>query len=441
MMHNLSLLRRPRGAAAPCLIALLALMPQPAHGQDASEVLVIRAGQMLDVNTGQLVPNARIMVTADRFSAVGTSIPVPAGTIEVDLSNYVVLPGLIDTHTHLLLQPDYSENNPILYKSIPYRAIEGVAAARTTVMAGFTTVRDVDSEGADWADVALRDAIENGLIDGPRMQVAAGAITITAGHMNQTGLAPQIDVPQFGAIADTRDELIREVRHQIKYGADLIKLYTTGTLRHINPVSMEVLSQYSYDDIRAVVEEAARFEKRVAIHAYGGPGATDAVRAGAHSIEHGFLLDDATLDLMVEKGTFWVPTMYVYIPETPRATWSDFRRKIVESHERVFRSAMEKGVRIAFGTDAGALPHGENYREMELMVDYGMSPLNVIRSATVVAAELMDMSSEVGSIEVGKLADVIAVRTNPLDDIGTLHDVVFVMKGGQVLHAPAGIWE
>ncbi|MDX1741365.1 MAG: amidohydrolase family protein [Rhodothermales bacterium] len=428
-------------AASFLVFVCLALEPSVAVGQNDSDVIVIHAGRMLDVRSGRLIDDARILVTADRITAVGTDVPVPPGTIEIDLTDYVVLPGLIDTHTHLLLEPDYSDINPILYKSIPYRTIEGVAAARSTLLAGFTTVRDIDSEGADWADVALRDAIDNGLVDGPRMQVATRAISITAGHMNQTGLAPQIDVPQFGAIADTRDELIKEVRHQIKYGADLIKLYTTGTLRHIDPETMEVLSQYSYEDILAVVEEAARFGKRVAIHAYGGPGASDAVRAGARSIEHGFLLDDATLDLMQENGTYWVPTMYVYIPDEPQEQWTDFRRNIVESHERVFRSAVEKGVPIAFGTDAGALPHGDNYLEMELMVSYGMTPLQVIRSATVLAADLMDLSDDIGSIEAGKLADIIAVRTNPLDDIGAFHDVVFVMKGGQVYHAPAGMWE
>ncbi len=440
MPHRLRLGRLDR-VVRPVALVLISVLTSPVSlAQDASDVVVIRAGRMLDVNSGQLVDDARIIVTADRITAVGPEIRVPPGTIEIDLTDYVVLPGLIDAHTHLLLQPDYSESNPVLYKSVPYRTIEGVAGARATLMAGFTTVRDIDSEGADWADVALRDAIDDELVEGPRMQVATRAISITAGHMNQTGLAPQINVPQFGAIADTRDELIKEVRHQIKYGADLIKLYTTGTLRHINPETMEVLSQYSFEDIRAVVEEAARFDKQVAIHAYGGPGAADAVRAGAYSIEHGFLLDDETLDLMVESGTYWVPTMYVYIPDGSRDSWPEFRRNIVESHERVFRSARQKGVRIAFGTDAGALPHGDNYREMQLMVEYGMSPLEVIRSATLAAADLMDLSDDIGSIEVGKLADLIAVRSDPLSDIGTMHDVVFVMKGGQVYHAPAGIW-
>lgn len=431
----------PYEIARPGLgLLLMFALTASAHAQD-TDLLVIHAGRMLDVTTGQLITDARVVVMGDRITAVGTDVPVPPGTIELDLSEFVLLPGLIDTHTHLLLQPDYSESNPILYKSVPYRTVEGVAAARATLLAGFTTVRDIDSEGADWADVALRDAIDDGLVDGPRMRVATRAISITGGHMNQTGLAPQIDVPQFGAIADTRDELIREVRHQIKYGADLIKLYTTGTLRHIDPETMEVVSQYSLDDIRLVVDEAARFGRRVAIHAYGGPGATDAVRAGAWSIEHGFLLDDEALELMAENGTYWVPTMHVYVPDGPRESWTALRRKIVDSHESVFRRAMDRGVRIAFGTDAGAMPHGENYREMALMVDYGMSPLDVIRSATVVASELMEMSDDIGSIEAGKLADLIAVRTNPLEDIATMHDVVFVMKGGQVYQAPAGLWE
>ncbi|MBT8398901.1 MAG: amidohydrolase family protein, partial [Rhodothermia bacterium] len=209
-----------------CLsFALLAAIPGPVYAQTT----VVRAGQLLDVHSGRWISDAVIRVEDGKITAVGPDVEVPPGADLIDLSESYVLPGLIDTHTHLLLQPDYGENNPILHKSISYRTVEGVAAARATLMAGFTTIRDIDSEGADWADVAIRDGVEAGLIVGPHMQVATRAISITAGHMNQSKVAPELDVPQFGALADTPAELVREVRTQIKYGADFIKLYTTGT--------------------------------------------------------------------------------------------------------------------------------------------------------------------------------------------------------------------
>ena len=413
-------------------LLLGALFATAASAQNSETVTAIRAGNLLDVTSGEWTANAVILIQDGTIVEVGPAIAVPDGATVVDLSDYYVLPGLIDTHTHLLLQPDYPDNNPILHKWISYRTVEGVAAARATLMAGFTTIRDIDSEGADWADVAIRDGIDDGLIVGPRMQVATRAISITAGHMNQSNVAPELEVPQFSAIADTPAELVRAVRTQIKYGADFIKLYTTGTLRHIDSETMEVLSQYSFEEIRLVVEEASRFGKDVAVHAYGGEGAKQAVRAGARSIEHGFLLDDEVLDLMVRNGTFWVPTMVVYIPDAPSEEWEPLRETIIASHRDVFRRAMQKGVRIAFGTDAGAFAHGDNFRELELMVDYGMQAVDVIRSATVEAADLMRLSHSVGSIEPGKLADVIAVHADPLQDIEAFRDVAFVMKGGRV---------
>lgn len=399
-------------------------------------VVALRAGRMLDVKSGKMVRDAVILVRGNRIEAVGTQVKVPAGAKVIDLRNYTVLPGLIDSHTHVCLQPDYGTHNPILYKSIPYRTVEAVRAVKATLEAGFTTIRDVDSEGAEWADVAVRDAIRDGLIPGPRMQVANMAISITAGHMNQTGLAPQIEVPQFAALADTPEQLVYQVRRQIKYGADWIKLYVTGRTSQIDLRTMEPLNQYSYDDIKLVVDEAARFGKPVAVHAYGGQAAKDAVRAGARSVEHGFLMDDETLDLMVQRGTYWVPTLSPYIPDQPREKWSKLSRAIVASHERVFQHALEKGVKIAFGTDAGAFPHGDNAREFVTMVSYGMKPLAAIRSATMVAAELMGLERDIGSITTGKYADIIAVSGNPLQDISALRHVRFVMKGGKIVKQP-----
>lgn len=406
------------------------------HGQAGASdppVVALRAGHVLEVETGTLIPDAVVLIRGGRVEAVGAQVQIPPEANVIDLSDYVVLPGLIDTHTHVCIQPDYASNNPILYKSIPYRTVEAVNAAQATLQAGFTTIRDLDSEGADWVDVAVRDGINDGLVPGPRMQVATLALSITGGYMNQVGLAPQIDVPQYGALADSPAALVAEVRRQVKYGTDWIKIYATGTTRNIDPRTLLPLPQFSYDELKLVVDEAARFRTPVAAHAYGGVGAKDAIRAGVRSIEHGFFLDDEALDMMVERGTFWVPTIAVYIPDSPREEWGDVRRAIIDGHARTIKRAVEKGVKIAYGTDAGAMAHGDNAVDFEKMVAYGMTPLQAVQSATVTAAALMAMEKEVGTLLPGAFADIIAVPSNPLEDITVLGDVRFVMKGGAVI--------
>jgi imidazolonepropionase-like amidohydrolase len=253
--------------------------------------------------------------------------------------------------------------------------------------------------------------------------------------MNNTGLNPDLQIPDPAAIADSRQAMVAQVRYQVKYGADWIKLYATGTLRHIDPVTLEPLSQVSLEDVRAVVEEAARWKKDVAAHAYGGQGAKNAILGGVRSIEHGMLLDDELLKLMIERGTFWCPTLSVYLPQDPGED-TELRRRIIARHKEVFQKALRMGVRIAFGTDVGAFEHGTAAREFKLMVQYGMEPIDAIRSATIRAAELLRMEKSIGTIEPGKYADIIAVEGNPLEDITALSRVVFVMKGGQVYKSP-----
>jgi len=407
----------------------------PAEAQQ-NAVTAIRCGRLINPADGSVTQNAVIIVRGDHIEQVGAGLQIPAGAKVIDLTNYTILPGLIDCHTHVLLQPEDERGAPpVVVKSQAYRTVQGVVAAKKDLEAGFTTMRDVDSEGAGFADVAIRDAINRGIIPGPRLLVSTLALTITGGHMNNAGLNPDIFIPEPAAITDSREEMVAEVRRQIKYGADWIKLYATGTLRHVNPVTLESLSQVSIEDARVVVEEARRWGRDVAAHAYGGEGANNAIRGGVRSIEHGMLMNEETIKLMVEHKTFWCPTLGVYLPENEEDN-TELRRRIVANHKEVFQKAMRMGVKIAFGTDVGAYEHGTSAREFYLMVDYGMKPIDAIRSATTVASELLRMEKQIGTIESGKLADIIAVEGNPLEDIRALGRVAFVMKAGKVYKSP-----
>lgn len=407
-------------------VLALACFLLPAFSQSNDRWTLIRAGQVYDGH--QMIPGGMVLVRNNRIDSIGTRLEAPAGTRVIDLAQTTVLPGLIDAHTHILLQPEDEQVAPILYKSQAYRTVQGVAAARRDLEAGFTSLRDLDSEGAGFADVAIRDAITQNIIPGPRLQVATLAITITAGHMNNSGLNSDLAIPDPAALADSPARLVEEIRRQVKFGADVIKIYATGTLRHINTETLESLPQYSEEDLRLAVAEAARWGKSVAAHAYGGAGARNAIRAGVRSIEHGMLLDDESLALMKEKGTFWCPTLSVYAD----GEQNELRRRIVERHRQVFKKAYQMGVRIAFGTDVGAFEHGTANREFLRMRDYGMSPRDILRSATLTAAELMGWQNQVGSLEKGKFADIVAVEGNPLEDVAALTRVRFVMKDGVV---------
>ncbi|HJQ71338.1 MAG TPA: amidohydrolase family protein [Blastocatellia bacterium] len=427
-----------KARALTVIIALLIISPLEARlaRAQSAEVTAIRCGRLINPVDGSVTQNAVIIARGERIERVGAGLAIPAGARVIDLSGYTVMPGLIDCHTHVLLQPEDERGAPpVVTKSQAFRTVQGVAAAKRDLEAGFTTMRDLDSEGAGFADVAIRDGINRGIIPGPRLFVSTLSLTITAGHMNNAGLNPDIQIPDPAALTDSRDAMIAEVRRQVKYGADWIKLYATGTLRHVNPVTLEPVSQVSEEEVRAVVTEARRWGKDVAAHAYGGEGANNAIRGGVRSIEHGMLMNDATIKLMVERGVFWCPTLGVYIPEHEEDN-TELRRRIVASHKEVFRKAMRMGVKITFGTDVGAYEHGTSAREFNLMVDYGMKPIDAIRAATVRGAELLRMEREIGAIEPGKFADVIAVEGNPLEDIRAMGRVVFVMKAGKVYKSP-----
>ncbi|MDT7604578.1 MAG: hypothetical protein QOF61_2575 [Acidobacteriota bacterium] len=399
-------------------------------------VVAVRAARMLDVRTGAFVNNPVIIIEDDKIVSVGAGLAIPAGAQILDLGNLTLVPGLIDCHTHVLLEPEDERGAPpVVTKSQAYRTVEGVAAARKELEAGFTTLRDLDSEGAGFADVAVRDGINRGVIPGPRLLVATDPLTITAGAMNNAGLNSDLLVPDPSIITDTREQMIAAVRRNVKYGADWIKIYATGPMRYVDPTTLDPLSQFSLEDVRAIVGEAARWKRDVAAHAYGGEGAKNAIRGGVRSLEHGMMLDDEALRLLVEHGTYWVPTLMVYVPRTSEDD-TELRRKIVASHKVVFQKAMRMNVKIAFGTDAGAFEHGTQAREFQLMVDYGMKPIEAIRAATTRASELLRMEKQIGSIEPGKFADIVAVEGDPLADITALARVRFVMKGGEVYKSP-----
>ena len=412
-------------------ILYLLLVTSTAHTQQT----LIRAGRLIDTNQKTVKKNIDILIEGNRIIKVGKNLQSTSGNM-VDLRDKTVLPGLIDSHTHICLTPDYSSNPPVLYKTNTYRTMEAFKASKQILMSGFTSIRDVDNEGADMADIAVRDAINNGMFVGPRIFVSGWAISITGGHMNLTGLRPSVDrkVEQLAIMADNPDDMVAAIRDQRKAGVDFIKIYATGTLRHINRETLEPLSQLTKAEVEIMVNEARRWGMDVAAHAYGGTGAYHAVDGGVHSLEHGLFLDNKILTLMVKKDTFWCPTMTVYLPDEG-ASEADtrFHNRIVAEHKKSFQLAMKKDVKIAFGTDIGSMPHGEGWREMERMVDYGMAPMDVIYSATVMGAKLLRKNDELGQIKQGYFADIIAVEGNPDQNIKAFRSIDFVMVNGAIV--------
>jgi len=402
--------------------------------------------RLIDGISAQPKDNQAILVVEGRIRAVGALAAIeksaPAGTKVIDLGAATALPGLIDAHTHVLLQGDITAADydaQLLKESIPYRAIRATAAARTALMNGFTAIRDLETEGAMYADVDLKVAIERGVIPGPRMFVATRSFAPT-GMYPLSGYSWELKLPDGVQITDGPDALRKAVREQVKYGADWIKYYSDR--RYYLPPERGCKHllcswvNYTDEEAKAIVDEAHRLGKRVAAHAIGWDGIDSALRAGVDSIEHGDGLDDGLIDRMVQKKVYWCPTMYVgvYVAEGRGGVWP----KMVELEKEAFKKAMKKGLLIAYGTDAGGYAWTENQaKELGIMVRYGMSPMAAIQSATVVAAQLLDQRRDLGSIEPGRFADIVAVAGDPLKDIGELERVTFVMKGGVVYKGEA----
>lgn len=394
----------------------------------------VRAARVLDPVAGETLQDAFVHVQGGRI--MGRLSEQPAGVPIVDLGAATLLPGLIDCHTHMLLRPEDQVWPPaITFKTNAYRMAEGVAAARRALEIGFTTARDTGNEGAVHCDTALRDVVARGLVPGPRLEVATDAISITAGDMTLVAeINPELGLPDPASMADSRDDMIKQVRRQIKMSADWIKIYCTGTRRHVDPETMEPLHQMTVQDVSAIVAEAARYRRDVAAHAYGGDGAQAAILGGVRTLEHGPLLTEDDLGLLAERGTYWVPTLGTY----HKRQHTDFDRRFVKRHEGAFRRALELGVRIAFGTDVGSYDHGGQMAEFALMVEYGMEPMAVIRSATVIAAEALRRDGQIGTLANGAHADLIAVNGDPLTDIGSLTRVQFVTQDGRVFRDDTG---
>ncbi len=396
--------------------------------------IVVRAARMVDVSRGQLVAPAVVVVSGGKIRSIGAS-DVPAGARTIDLGDLTLLPGLIDAHTHLTMDISGDWVTRSVRELPADAALRGAHNARLTLLAGFTTVRDVGAGG--FADISLMNAIDAGMVIGPRMIPSAHAIGITGGHCDETGWAPGVNELSWKeGVADGVDEVVKAVRYQIKHGAKVIKVCATaGVLSFDATLGAQQLSD---EELRAIVQEANRHGLKVAAHAHGTEGIKAAVRAGVASIEHGSMLDDQAIELMKRSGTYLVPTAYLFstfhFDSMPPAIAAKARQAIPlaqESHRRAIRA----GVKIALGTDAAVYPHGDNARELATYVDYGMRPADALRAATVNAADLLGVTDR-AVIAAGKLADLIAVRGNPLEDVRVLEQVRWVMKAGEVVKGP-----
>ncbi len=440
-----------RALAALFAATLVLAPPSPSHAAEGAPAkpppkrLAIRAGRLIDGKGGAPLANPVILIEGDRITAVGAGLAIPEGVEVVDLGRATVLPGLIDAHTHVTGQPtNYYED---LFRRSPIDvAVLAHVFARRTLEAGFTTIRDVGA--GEYIDVALRNAINRGDVPGPRMQVATLAVGATGGHGDLTGFSPYIKFGNFNGLADGVDEIRRLVRTEVKHGADVIKLIAgAGVLSEEESAGAP---QYSQEEMNVVVQEAAMWGRKVAAHAHGADAIKRALRAGVASIEHASFIDDEGLRLAKEKGAYLVMDIYnddYILAEYGRLGYPE---KIIEKERKVgriqresFRKAVKAGVKLAYGTDAGVYPHGGNGKQFAKMVEWGMTPMQAIQSATVHAAELLGWSDRVGAVAPGLYADLIAVDGDPLRDVTELERVRFVMKGG-VVHkgslpaAPAG---
>ena len=396
--------------------------------------IVLRAARLLDVESGKMLQPGEVLVTGERIVEVGATVAHPPTAEVIDLGDRTLLPGLIDAHVHLFLHPG-AEDLQTVEESVPERTIRAIAAAKADLMAGFTAERDMGTEGAGSADTAVRNAIDSlGLGPGPRLRISGNAVDILGGHEDAIGYNPAQHVLPNATWANNAAELVAVIRGQFKEGADFIKIYETGR-DTLHSGKFSTPYQYTEAELRAAVEEAARVGKRVAVHATGEPGTLYAARAGVVSIDHALQLSEETMRLMREKQIFAVPTFTIseyFADHAASPPAAEREHRLIEFHAREFKRQLAAGVPMAIGSDVGPFPHGTQAREFVLMVKYGMSPLAALQAGTLNGARLLGWQDQIGALKPGYFADIVAVPGDPLQDIGVLQKVAFVMKGGTI---------
>ena len=423
------------GGAFFCAIVSCALLAQSA-GRGS---IALRCGALFDGRGDSVRKNVVLLIEGEKIKEISGN--APAGAQVIELSHETCLPGLIDTHTHILLQGDITAadyDEQLLKQSPEYRTIVATVNARRALDYGFTSIRDLETEGAGYADADVKKAINNGVIPGPRMQVATRALDVTGAYPLQ-GYAPAVTVPHGVQVVDGADQGRQAVREQISYGADWIKVYSDRSYRVREDGVLDDIPTFTTDELRAIVDEAHRERHKVASHAMALYGVHNSVEAGVDSIEHGNYIADEDLKTMASRGIFYVPTIFVgeYVAQGRAAAGAPVWVKMIQIHEDTFHRALKAGVKIAFGTDAGGFDWKVNpAKEFSSMVKFGMSPAQAIRSATSLASELMGTKDSLGTIEAGKLADIVAVPGDPLSDVSLMEKVDFVMKGGVVERRP-----